>query len=136
LTFCTIVNGNNVTVTTGQTPDQIDKIAESTFTETLNNPLVFGSANTTGCPEAFKQFMCSTFFTLCGADSACQPNCRDAIDTCGLQDSHKGLFNCKQGSETECLTEAKNQAGNNNNQAVSGATKVVVASAVLAALLL
>jgi len=139
LSFCTMVNGNNVTLSLGDTASQIDDTAKSTFTETLNNPLVFATPNATGCADAFKQLICSSAFPLCGADTACQPNCKAAISKCTIQDSHKGLFDCTQGSPTDCLVAKDSNtpvSAQNTVETQSTGVQIVSLSALLLALFL
>jgi len=95
-----------VTVRAGETSTQIDATIQSTFTETLNNPLVFATPNATGCADALKQLLCSNGFPLCpGSTQACNADCTDAITKCSIQKSHVGLFNCTAGNNN-CLRKA------------------------------
>eukprot|EP01118_Nematostelium_gracile_P012940 TRINITY_DN480_c0_g1_i1.p1 TRINITY_DN480_c0_g1~~TRINITY_DN480_c0_g1_i1.p1 ORF type:complete len:392 (+),score=124.58 TRINITY_DN480_c0_g1_i1:104-1177(+) len=132
LVFCDMVNGNNVTISSGENPANVDATARNSFNENINNANVFATPTAPGCAEAFKLFTCANFFPFCGAEVACQPQCLDAITKCTIQDSHKGLFDCKQGSPNVCLA-AKQGTG---AEVASDVSRVFVGASLLLALLM
>lgn len=101
--FCQMVRSKQVLLPGGQTkPDPYDVTLQQTFNSTLYNPLVFSTPNAPGCYDAFKYFFCGMNFPLCSKQPAgCQSYCLQAMSKCGVTETHKGLYNCTQYTNTD-----------------------------------
>lgn len=100
--FCTMVQNKQVLLPGGQTVvNAYDTTIENTFNATLNNPLVFSTPNANGCYDAYKTFFCGINYPLCtGQPAGCYQSCVNAVNLCGITDSHNALYNCTRYTNT------------------------------------
>jgi hypothetical protein len=98
LIFCSQFNGEFVDVENGYTALQQDKQASDTY-PTRYNGNVFSNGNSTECGAAYKEYLCRQALPHCGDEGACQSLCNNAIGTCQITDSHRGLYDCAKGPE-------------------------------------
>jgi len=98
LTFCTKVNGHRVLIPFGMDAATLDANTFSTYNATYNNHKVFFSHLTPGCSDAYADYMCGMNFPLCTnpALGPCQVTCSATVQLCGLNATHKNLYDCSQ----------------------------------------
>jgi len=96
LTFCTKVNGHRVLVPFGMNETTVDANTANTFNATWHNKKVFFSASNPGCAEAYQDYMCGLAFPLCANPTLgpCQVTCKATVELCGLNSTHKNLYDC------------------------------------------
>jgi len=84
------------------TVSSANSFASTTLNFTWSDNLkkaMFNSPNATGCPEAYRHFLCGLNFPLCGysdssVDHTCKSSCAVMKQVCSLDPSHYGLYDC------------------------------------------
>jgi len=131
LTFCTMMNGQNVYLPNGQiSAISLDHAVNSAYTQYLANPKVFHNPYDTNCQGWFKKFICGLNFQPCGAaygTGGCQQACLNTNSFCQVDNSHLTLYQC--GNYTNTVSDLTGPCNGAASMTVSAI--VLFASALL-----
>ena len=107
LSFCSMMNGQNVVIANGASMAQLDTQAQTAYNDNLPNTNVFANGANSDCQTAYKNLLCFNTFPLCGTSmGVCQDACSQVTSKCGLQPQHANLYQCSSYPTSSCTNQA------------------------------